>query len=236
MIPSCPVFAFPLYFPFRYPELAAVCRDRRTLILYPGPKSENLEELVQQNEIGAEKHNVIIIDGTWSQAKNMFLKNSLFHLPKQVYSSSHICNMVSLCWPVKWRHRWWPVPRFQVQLNGTLSSQYVIRTQPSNICLSTLESAAYALSILEKNDSIQEVQYGNICWFMCRFVCWSWPFSPGPTKAPEGPLLLPAGTRCSDSSQQGASPEKRHVWQTDADKQEQDKKDGETSHRPQDLS
>ena len=101
MIPSCPVFAFPLYFPFRYPELAAVCRDRRTLILYPGPKSENLEELVQQNEIGAEKHNVIIIDGTWSQAKNMFLKNSLFHLPKQVYSSSHICNMVSLCWPVK---------------------------------------------------------------------------------------------------------------------------------------
>lgn len=41
---------------------------------------------MQQNEIGTEKHNVIIIDGTWSQAKNMFLKNSLFHLPKQVYS------------------------------------------------------------------------------------------------------------------------------------------------------
>eukprot|EP00066_Takifugu_rubripes_P028470 XP_011617736.1 PREDICTED: DTW domain-containing protein 2 isoform X1 [Takifugu rubripes] len=111
----------------RYPELAAICRDSRTLILYPGPKSENLEELVQREEIGTEKHNVIIIDGTWSQAKNMFLKNSLLHLPKQV------------------------------QLNGTLSSQYVIRTQPSNICLSTLESAAYALSILEKNDSIQEV-------------------------------------------------------------------------------
>lgn len=117
----CP---FPLYFPFRYPELAAVCRDRRTLILYPGPKSENLEELVQQNEIGTEKHNVIIIDGTWSQAKNMFLKNSLFHLPKQVYSylgislekevvnqikgvnqaknnSSQICTVVSVCYPFK---------------------------------------------------------------------------------------------------------------------------------------
>lgn len=97
------------------------------MILYPGPNSQNLEELVQYQELGTVKHNVIIIDGTWSQAKNMFLKNSLFHLPKQV------------------------------QLNRTLSSQYVIRTQPSNICLSTLECAAVALSILEQNDNIQEV-------------------------------------------------------------------------------
>ncbi|XP_038588988.1 tRNA-uridine aminocarboxypropyltransferase 2 isoform X2 [Micropterus salmoides] len=111
----------------KHPELAAVCQDSRTLILYPGPNSQNLEELVQYQELGTVKHNVIIIDGTWSQAKNMFLKNSLFHLPKQV------------------------------QLNRTLSSQYVIRTQPSNICLSTLECAAVALSILEQNDNIQEV-------------------------------------------------------------------------------
>ncbi|XP_022624529.1 DTW domain-containing protein 2 isoform X2 [Seriola dumerili] len=78
----------------KHPELAAVCRDSRTLILYPGPNSQNLEELVKYQE---------------------------------------------------------------VQLNRTLSSQYVIRTQPSNICLSTLECAAVALSILEQNDDIQEV-------------------------------------------------------------------------------
>lgn len=47
-------------------------------------------------------------------------------------------------------------------------------------------------------------------------------FSPGLTEAPEGPLLLPAGPRCSDSSQQGASAEERHVWQTHANEQEQD--------------
>ncbi|XP_054600509.1 tRNA-uridine aminocarboxypropyltransferase 2 isoform X3 [Nothobranchius furzeri] len=114
----------------KHPELAAVCRDERTLILYPGPKSQNLEELVRHREIDTVKHNVIIIDGTWSQAKNMFLKNSMFHLPSQV------------------------------QLNRTLSSQYVIRTQPSNICLSTLECAAVALSVLEKNDQILELQHG----------------------------------------------------------------------------
>lgn len=110
----------------RHPDLATVCQDSKTLILYPGPKAKNLEEL-EEGELGNTKHNVILIDGTWSQAKNMFLKNNMFHLPKQV------------------------------QLNRALSSQYVIRTQPSNMCLSTLECAAVTLSILERNDNIQEV-------------------------------------------------------------------------------
>ncbi|XP_008591792.1 PREDICTED: DTW domain-containing protein 2-like [Galeopterus variegatus] len=43
-----------------------------------------------------------------------------------------------------------------VQLKTSVSSQYVIRMQPTNTCLSTLECAAVALSILEKNNYIQE--------------------------------------------------------------------------------
>lgn len=176
LIVKSPLWCSPFY-PFlksRYPELAAICRDSRTLILYPGPKSENLEELVQREEIGTEKHNIIIIDGTWSQAKNMFLKNSLLHLPKQVHRCGAIWleqRVVFMRFHELLRPKWIPLTCilvYQVQLNGTLSSQYVIRTQPSNICLSTLESAAYALSILEKNDSIQEVvKYLWIIVWMC---------------------------------------------------------------------
>lgn len=44
-----------------------------------------------------------------------------------------------------------------MQLKTSISSQYVIRAQPTNRCLSTLECAAVALSILEKNNYIQEV-------------------------------------------------------------------------------
>ncbi|XP_067114570.1 tRNA-uridine aminocarboxypropyltransferase 2 [Osmerus mordax] len=114
----------------RNPDLAAVCKDSRTLILYPGPDAQNLEELVQTQEhqdLETPGHNVIIIDGTWSQAKDMFLRNTMLHLPRQV------------------------------QLSKALSSQYVIRTQPTNICLSTLECAAVSLSILERNKDIQQV-------------------------------------------------------------------------------
>ncbi|NWS00899.1 DTWD2 protein, partial [Motacilla alba] len=108
----------------RYPELATVCRNPNTVILYPGAEATNLEEVAVMSSSPSA---MIIIDGTWSQAKDIFYKNSLFRLPKQV------------------------------QLKPSISSQYVIRTQPTNTCLSTLECAAVALSIMEKNKSIQEI-------------------------------------------------------------------------------
>lgn len=45
----------------------------------------------------------------------------------------------------------------QVQLSRTQSSEYVIRTQPTNSCLSTLECAALTLSMLEQKEYIKEV-------------------------------------------------------------------------------
>ena len=45
----------------------------------------------------------------------------------------------------------------QVQLSDTGLSEYVIRTQPTDMALSTLESAAIAISILEKKPGLREV-------------------------------------------------------------------------------
>ena len=76
--------------PLRYPDLAAVCRDPRTLIMYPGPGAQNLEELLTSYpEARSLGYNVILIDGTWSQAKDLFLRNDLLHLPKQVCTIPH---------------------------------------------------------------------------------------------------------------------------------------------------
>ncbi|XP_013919516.1 PREDICTED: DTW domain-containing protein 2, partial [Thamnophis sirtalis] len=107
----------------RYPELASMCKSSNTLILYPGAGATNLEEMDLSS---TNSYAIIIIDGTWSQAKDIFSKNPLFQIPKQV------------------------------QLKTSFSSQYIIRTQPTNACLSTLECAAIALAIVEKNDAIKE--------------------------------------------------------------------------------
>ncbi|XP_043915582.1 tRNA-uridine aminocarboxypropyltransferase 2 isoform X2 [Protopterus annectens] len=65
----------------RYLELAEVCRSPNTLILYPGAEAANLEELTLDPSLAS--YNLIIIDGTWSQAKDMFYRNDIFRLPKQ---------------------------------------------------------------------------------------------------------------------------------------------------------
>lgn len=63
-------------------ELATVCRDSGTLILYPGAEATNLEEFILDSPVYPST--IILIDGTWSQAKDIFYKNSLFRLPKQI--------------------------------------------------------------------------------------------------------------------------------------------------------
>ncbi|XP_076994998.1 tRNA-uridine aminocarboxypropyltransferase 2 isoform X3 [Tamandua tetradactyla] len=65
----------------RDPELSTLCRKSGTLILYPGAEAANLEEFILDSPIYPST--IIIIDGTWSQAKDIFYKNSLFRLPKQ---------------------------------------------------------------------------------------------------------------------------------------------------------
>lgn len=120
---KCRVFVGRRFSEDRFPDLAAVCRDSSSLLLYPGAAAESLEDL----SFSSATHSVILIDGTWSQAKDMFLRNPLLQLPRQV------------------------------QLRSATSSQYVIRTQPNNMCVSTLECAAVALAIMENNLSIQEV-------------------------------------------------------------------------------
>ncbi|KAG7161235.1 tRNA-uridine aminocarboxypropyltransferase 2-like [Homarus americanus] len=107
----------------RFPQLEDIFNSENSILMYPGEKAISLEELPCVGE-GQAPYNIIIIDGTWQQAKSMY------HNCRQLHNLR------------------------QVSLSGKYISEYVIRTQPTEDALSTVESAAIALATLEQNWSI----------------------------------------------------------------------------------
>lgn len=91
---------------------------KNTLLLYPSKDSIPMEELDSSDG----PFNLILLDGTWPQARSMYAASPLLHKMRQV------------------------------RLIMSRISTYVIRTQPMEGALSTLETAAEALAILERDD------------------------------------------------------------------------------------
>ena len=70
--------------------------------------------------------NLVILDGTWDEAKKIYARSPVLQ------------NM----------------PTIHLDINK--QSEYVVRTQPSEKCLSTIETIAHSLAILENDSSISE--------------------------------------------------------------------------------
>ncbi|XP_059175357.1 tRNA-uridine aminocarboxypropyltransferase 2-like [Physella acuta] len=83
-------------------------------------------------------YTLVLLDGTWAQAKGIYSQNAILKTLKKV------------------------------QIKIEEKSKYVIRTQPSDTSLSTLETAALAISTLEKKPHIYEVLTGPLV-ALCNF-------------------------------------------------------------------
>lgn len=99
-------------------SLESILNAKNTLLLYPSKDSISMEQLDQSEG----PFNLVLLDGTWPQAKGMYAASPLLHNMRQV------------------------------RLVMSRTSTYVIRTQPMEGCLSTLETAAEALAILERDE------------------------------------------------------------------------------------
>ena len=66
---------------FRHPDLATMFQLPNTLLLYPGPDAVDIRELPPLDD----GYNLILLDGTWTQAKGMYVNNELLHVPKKVF-------------------------------------------------------------------------------------------------------------------------------------------------------
>ncbi|XP_002131626.2 tRNA-uridine aminocarboxypropyltransferase 2-like isoform X1 [Ciona intestinalis] len=82
--------------------------------------------------------NVVLVDGTWKQASSMFARNPVLDTLTKV------------------------------QIEAPSISEYVVRTQPNDKCLSTVECAAIALSHTEDDLNLKEVLLKPLR-AMCQF-------------------------------------------------------------------
>ncbi|XP_063709761.1 tRNA-uridine aminocarboxypropyltransferase 2 [Culicoides brevitarsis] len=103
-------------------ELKEIFESENSLLLYPSRDSIDIANIPKDKG----PYNILILDGTWQQAKAIYSNNPQLHKLQ----------------PIKL------IPRG--------NSSYIIRTQPHEKCLSTFESAIEALAILEDNEQYRE--------------------------------------------------------------------------------
>ncbi|XP_063222385.1 tRNA-uridine aminocarboxypropyltransferase 2 isoform X2 [Bacillus rossius redtenbacheri] len=110
----------------RHEQLREILASPHALLVYPSACARDVRELASVSERRAP-YTLVLLDGTWPQAKAMFHGTPQLQL----------------------------LP--QVKLVDGETSEYVIRSQPTDGCLSTLETAAQALSILEGDPALKDV-------------------------------------------------------------------------------
>lgn len=121
-------------FPGQYKELETILTLPNTLLLYPSPLATDIRKISNFDH----SFNIVLIDGTWPQAKTIYTSSPCLHKLKQI------------------------------KLLTTEVSDYIIRTQPTDGCLSTVETAAITLSILE-NDNTYKEKLLEPLKAMCKF-------------------------------------------------------------------
>lgn len=109
-------------------ELEPILNSPNSLLLYPSKNSVPLET-IKQNEHGTNcgPYTLVLIDGTWPQAKALYASSPILHKMRQVKLIAAGC------------------------------SDYIIRTQPTEGCLSTLETAAKSLAVLEGRPDLRHL-------------------------------------------------------------------------------
>ncbi|XP_057332314.1 tRNA-uridine aminocarboxypropyltransferase 2 [Microplitis mediator] len=125
-------------FSSKHEDLMEILKDKDTILLYPSADAVDINELPKVGVNGQRPYNLVLLDGTWPQAK-------------AIYHSTPYLSQLRAC-----------------KLVQSMASSYVIRTQPTEGCLSTLESGAFSLAILENQPWYKDAMLGPL-HYLCKF-------------------------------------------------------------------
>lgn len=136
---SCLLFKGKKFLQNRQDGVMDILQSANSVLLFPSRESVNLLEVVGDFETSnslQRLENIVIIDGTWPQAKAIYNNSPALQSMRQA----------------------------KLMVGG--GSEYVIRTQPTEGCLSTLETAAEALSLVE-----DDVTYRRLLLAPLKVLC-----------------------------------------------------------------
>ncbi len=146
-------------FPGNDPELKKVLASDTTFLLYPGPEALPLDEAVRKSADADGSATFVLLDGTWDEAKKVWKLNTSLEtvggILDQTLSQIFVRN------PSVQR-----LPR--VRLDTGRKSRYVVRTQPDDSCLSTVETVAETLAVAEGRPELADLLCAPLD-AMCNF-------------------------------------------------------------------
>ncbi|XP_034935178.1 DTW domain-containing protein 2 isoform X2 [Chelonus insularis] len=135
---KCNIFRGKKFPSIKHEGLADILNSSNTILLYPSKNAIDISQLPKVGVDGQKPYNIVLLDGTWSQAK-------------AIYHSSILLSTIKTC-----------------KIVQNAASDYVIRTQPTEGCLSTLESGALSLSILENEASYKDTMLRPL-HYLCKY-------------------------------------------------------------------
>ena len=65
---------------FRNSDLASIFESPNTVLLFPSDDALDIQDLPPLEQ----GYNILILDGTWTQAKGMYIHNPILHVPQKV--------------------------------------------------------------------------------------------------------------------------------------------------------
>jgi hypothetical protein len=81
---------FVCLFFYRHEGLEEFLESQNSVLVYPSKDAVNIEDLPPVSEM-SEPYNLILIDGTWPQAKSIYHSTPLLHKLRQVLYSAGSC-------------------------------------------------------------------------------------------------------------------------------------------------
>lgn len=171
----------------KHEGLAEILNDKNTILIYPSPGAVALDTLDPVGINEQKAYNLVLLDGTWPQAKVnhhhgeickllMLMAYNLnfqkrYNVPKDNKKCKKFSDFSIFIVIVQAIYHSSPALYFlrACKLIGVPTSEYVIRTQPTEGCLSTLETGASALSILESDPELRKKMLGPL-HYLCRQV------------------------------------------------------------------